>query len=195
MSSVIPPKTSASSADLRRIFDTVKTPITLLALLGILVIGAWYGYKAVTAPAPTDPPVPCHSIGAGVLKSNQVTVTVLNGGTKRGLARDVAANLRNKGFVTRPSRNSEERVGQTIVKGARADAPEVMLVAAFFKQPKVVADNRIDGTVDVLVGNEYTGMNMDAPVQVNVPHGACVAATATPSASPAVSTPAPTPSR
>lgn len=185
MSSTVPPPTSPSSASARRVFDAVKTPITLLVLLGILAFGAWYGYKQVTKPGPTEPPVPCTTTSGKTLTSKQVTVTAHNGGSKRGLAREVANNLRAKGFILRPSQNSDERITRTIVRGAKVDSPEVKLVAGFFKNPKIEADNRIDGTVDVLVGNDFEGMNLSAPVQIAITEGACVAPTTTPTPSPA----------
>ena len=42
-----------------RVFRIVRTPITLLILLGVLMWGAWWGYTNILAPIPKVPPPPC----------------------------------------------------------------------------------------------------------------------------------------
>ena len=80
-----------------RIFRIVRTPITLLLLLGVLVYGAWWGYKNVIQTVPAAPPDPCvtQTLGKGGLKSSQVVVKVYNGGDRKGLAADVARAIRS----------------------------------------------------------------------------------------------------
>jgi hypothetical protein len=41
-----------SSAVIGRVFRIVRTPITLLLLLGVLMWGAWWGYNNILAPVP-----------------------------------------------------------------------------------------------------------------------------------------------
>jgi hypothetical protein len=153
-----------SSAVIGRIFRIVRTPITLLILLGVLLYGAWWGYRNVLQPVPKIPPPPCveQTVAKGQLKASQVTVKVYNGGDRRGLAGDVGRSLRRKGFTVTRTTNTNEEIQKTVIVGAGAKNPEVLFVKSFFKDSVVRADKRTDGSVDVLVGNKYGGFNNNA---------------------------------
>jgi hypothetical protein len=147
-----------------RIFRIVRTPITLLLLLGVLCYAAWWGYTNVLRPIPPAPAQPCvdQSLTKGQLKSSQVTVKVFNGGNKRGLAGDVGRALRGRGFNVVRTTNTAEKISKTVIVGADPKNPEVLLVKGFFKGAVVKGDKRADHTVDVLVGNKYGGFNKGA---------------------------------
>jgi LytR cell envelope-related transcriptional attenuator len=147
-----------------RIFRIVRTPITLLILLGVLLYGAWWGYRNIIQPVPKIPPPPCveQTVTKGLLQASQVTVKVYNGGDRRGLAGDVGRSLRRKGFKVALMTNTVEKIQKTVIVGANAKNPEVLFVKSFFKDAVVRADKRQDGSVDVLVGNKYGGFNKDA---------------------------------
>ena len=146
---------------LGRIFRAVRTPFTLLVLLGILCYGAWWGWSNVIREVPPAPPAPCveQKLAKNRLKSSQVTVSVFNGGDKRGLAGDVGRSLRERGFKVQTTTNTLQKVQKTVIVGAGTKNPEVLLVKAFFKDAEVKADKRVDGSVDLLVGNRYGGFN------------------------------------
>jgi hypothetical protein len=147
-----------------RIFRIVRTPLTLLLLLGVLCYAAWWGYTNVLRPIPPSPVQPCvdQSVNKGQLKSSQVTVKVYNGGNKRGLAGDVGRSLRERGFNVIRTANTAEKISKTVIVGADAKNPEVLLVKGFFKDAIVKGDKRADHSVDVLVGNKYGGFNKNA---------------------------------
>ncbi len=149
---------------LGRILRAVRTPFTLLLLLGILCYGAWWGYSNVIREVPPAPPAPCvdQKLPKNQLKSSQVSVSVFNGGDKRGLAGDVGRSLRERGFKVQTTSNTLQKVGKTVIVGAGIKNPEVLLVKRFFKNAEVRADKRVDGSVDVLVGNRYGGFNKKA---------------------------------
>ena len=172
---------------LGRILRAVRTPFTLLVLLGILSYGAWWGYSNVIREVPPAPPVPCvdQKLPKNRLKSSQVSVSVFNGGDKRGLAGDVGRSLRERGFKVQTTSNTLQKVGKTVIVGAGIKNPEVLLVKAFFKDAEVRADKRVDGSVDVLVGNRYGGFNKKAKTTYTV-KGAKACLPAPPSASPRV---------
>ena len=146
------------------ILRAVRTPLTLLVLLGILCWGAWWGYTNVIREVPATPPAPCvdQKVPKGQLKSSQVTVSIYNGGQKRGLAGDVGRAMRDRGFKVQRTGNTGEKVQKTTIVGASTKNPEVLLVKGFFKNADVRADKRVDGSVDVLVGNRYGGFNKSA---------------------------------
>ncbi|MDN5762759.1 MAG: LytR C-terminal domain-containing protein [Microlunatus sp.] len=167
-----------------RVFRIVRTPLTLLILLGILCYGAWWGYTKVIAPVPDPPPPACteQSLPDSKLKSSQVSVSVYNGGDRRGLAGDVGRALRGKGFRVLKTSNTGENIKETVIVGANAKNPEVILVKGFFKDSTVRADKRTDGTVDVLVGNKYGGFNKKAKTTIKVKGAtACLPASQSPS--------------
>ena len=170
---------------LGRIFRAVRTPFTLLVLLGVLCYGAWWGYTNVIREVPPAPPAPCveQKLPKNQLKSSQVTVSVFNGGSKRGLAGDVGRSLRDRGFKVQTTTNTLQKVQKTVIVGAGTKNPEVLLVKAFFKDADVKADKRVDGSVDVLVGNRYGGFNKKAKTTYTVKSSkACLPAQPTPTA-------------
>jgi hypothetical protein len=169
---------------LGRILRAVRTPFTLLVLLGILCYGAWWGWSNVIREVPPAPPAPCveQDLPKNRLKSSQVTVSVFNGGNKRGLAGDVGRSLRERGFKVQTTTNTLQKVQKTVVVGASTKNPEVLLVKRFFKDAEVRADKRVDGSVDVLVGNRYGGFNKKASTTYKVKSAkACLPPQPTPS--------------
>jgi hypothetical protein len=176
----------------RRRISTIATPVVLVVLLGLLAIGVWWGYKAVTAPLPKLPPPSCAPVTVGpVLTPSSVQVRVLNGGTKNGLAATVAGNLHDVGFpIPKFGNKSDYGQQQTSIVGFSADSPEVVLVAGFFPDAVIAPDGRIDHSVDVIVSDGYAGFNGEAPREVPVadPNGVvCLPAasnTPTPEAAP-----------
>ena len=169
-----------------RVFRIVRTPVTLLLLLGVLMWGAYWGYNNILAPVPKIPPPPCveQTLAKGELKASQVIIKVYNGGDRRGLAGDVGRSLRNKGFKVTLTTNTVEKISKTVIVGTDAKDPKVLFVKSFFKDSVVRADKRNDGTVDVLVGNKYGGFNKNAKTTYIIKSKtACIASqTPTPSA-------------
>lgn len=154
-----------------RAWRTFAPPIILLILVCLLVYGTWWGWKQVTRPPADIPEPPCVTTSASVLKSSQVTVQVFNTGTTPGRAGQITEQLKNKGFITKSAQNAEPPVNQTTIVGGNPKEPAVALVAGFFPESKVQADDRTDGTVDVLVGDNFAGFKDDAPTQLDVPGG------------------------
>ncbi|MFW6599182.1 LytR C-terminal domain-containing protein [Propionibacteriaceae bacterium Y2011] len=151
------------------IWRAVRTPLTLLVLLGILGTAAWWGYDKVTEPIPPRPPDPCvtQPVADNKLEVGQVTIRIFNGGKQRGLAGDVAQDAREVGFnVSRVDNTDEEIVGTVIVVQGK-DFPETKLVAAFFPEAVIREDpTKIDHSIDVLVGEEFPGFNAKAPTTI-----------------------------
>ncbi len=153
-----------------RIFRIVRTPVTLLILLAVLLYGAYWGYTNVIRKVPPLPPDPCvtQTVAEGQLKANQVTVSIFNGGDRKGLAGDVGRSLRGKGFRVAKTTNTNEKIQKTVIVGADAKNPEVLFVKTFFKDATVRSDKRPDHSVDVLVGNKYGGFNKKAKATYDV---------------------------
>jgi hypothetical protein len=171
-----------------RIFRVVRTPVTLLILFGVLLYGAYWGYNNIIQPIPSLPPEPCveQSLPKGQLKASQVVVKVYNGGDRKGLAADVGRNLRTKGFRVVLTTNTVEKIQKTVIVGADGNNPEVLFVKSFFKEANVRSDQRVDRTVDVLVGNKYGGFNKEAKATYEVGANTVCLPSQTPSPTPAL---------
>jgi hypothetical protein len=171
-----------------RIFRVVRTPVTLLVLFGVLLYGAWWGYKNIIRPVPALPPEPCveQTVPEGQLRASQVVIKVYNGGDRKGLAADVSRSLRNEGFRVVQTDNTVEKIQKTVIVGADANNPEVLFVKSFFKEATARSDQRVDRTVDVLVGNKYGGFDKDAKTTYQINAETVCLPSQTPTATPAL---------
>lgn len=147
-----------------RVLRTIRTPLILLILLGILVYGAWWGWTNIVKPVQSKPDNPCvpTKVTDKKLKTSQVTVQVKNGGDKRGLASQVTKQLDGAKFHTKQPSNTDKKITKTVIIGEKAKNPEVKLVKRFFPKAKIHSDHRSDRTVDVFVGNGYQGFKKHA---------------------------------
>jgi hypothetical protein len=171
-----------------RIFRVVRTPVTLLILFGMLLYGAYWGYNNIIKPVPPLPPDPCveQTVPKGQLKASQVVIKVYNGGDRKGLAADVGRSLRNEGFRVVQTDNTVEKIQRTVIVGADANNPEVLFVKSFFKEATTRSDQRVDRSVDVLVGNRYGGFNKNAKATYQINAETVCLPSLTPSATPAL---------
>lgn len=171
----------------RDVFRMLRTPVTLALLLVVLGYGAWWGYKSVLT-VPVSTANACVSQTLNQLLPTQVTVRVLNGGDTKGLATDVAKALKARGYKVSAVGNTDEAVTTPVVVGGSVDSPAVKLVAGNFTGATLRADNRIDGTVDVLIGTKTPDLMPASgyPSAIEIPNGsACLPrVTTTPSVTP-----------
>lgn len=130
-----------------------STPVILIALLALLVIGGVWGWRSLTSDPTTSRP--CVTMTTDTLNSSQVQVRVLNAGTTTGLANSVASELTDVGFVVASTGNTSTSVSGTTIIGADTDDPEVQLVSGFFPGAQLQGDERSDHMVDVIVTNDF----------------------------------------
>lgn len=154
-----------------RVFRMIATPVLLLALLGFLIWGASWGWKNLTAPLPSPSPTPCVTKSAETITPQMVTVRVFNGGFTTGLAGRVRDHLNNNGFKVERIGNTDERVTATIIRGNVENEPMLKLLQSHFRGSVIQHDDRVDGSVDVLVGTEYEGVNKDFMQQIETEGG------------------------
>ncbi len=166
-----------------RIFRLVATPVLLLGLLGFLVWGASWGWRALTAPLPTPEPTPCATTAMTALAPGNASVRVLNGGFSSGLATRVGEDLKERGFNVIKITNTDERITNTIVRSGSNNVEAATLVGSYLNEPTLETDARIDGTIDVLVGTDFRGMSEAGLESVPVESGT-ICLPPSPSASP-----------
>jgi len=128
----------------------------------------------ITTKVAGPPPENCVPQTISVLEPSSVLVNVYNGGSQRGLAGRTAEILRTAGFRVGTVSNTETRVLTILIIGAAADNPEVLLVAGWFLDAEIQADDRPDHSVDIILGdsfNEETDYAADPPKSIEIPSG------------------------
>ncbi|MCT3015933.1 LytR family transcriptional regulator, partial [Propionibacterium freudenreichii] len=81
-----------------------RTPLILTVVTCIVVLGGWWGWRAFMHPEANVPP--CVSQSASQLSTSQVQLRVINAGTVRGRANEVAGIMRAQGFVIASTGNA-----------------------------------------------------------------------------------------
>ncbi|MBB1482753.1 LytR C-terminal domain-containing protein [Tessaracoccus sp. MC1865] len=140
-----------------RIFRLIATPVILLGLLGFLGWGFLWGWRELTAPLPTTPPTPCVTEATEFVNPTMVFVHVYNGGFTSGLARRIGTQLTDGGYNVVSVDDTEETIKETVIRGNKDQYPAMRLLMSNFIDPKIEYDDRIDGTLDVLVGTAWQG--------------------------------------
>jgi hypothetical protein len=154
-----------------------QTPVTMVALLGILVGGAWWGWNSLTD-SNAEAQCKMTQLPNGKLTPQDIVVNVYNGGAKSGSAQATADLLKKRGFAIGKVANEPngEKVAAVAVRGNSTTAGEVRLVAGQLTQKApIVQDGRTDHSVDLIVGKGFTTLNPRAIRSVAVPGGqSCV---------------------
>jgi hypothetical protein len=153
----------------QRFWRRVRTSLTLLVLVGVVIGAAWYGWRNVLedeepAVAATDAPCAPNSPGAAPAPAS-IRVNVYNATTRNGLAASVARQLRQLGYNVidvdnDPLAKSIEAAGEVrahIDQQAAAGALAALLPGAAF-----VPDDRDNDTVDLVLGDGFKNLAKDA---------------------------------
>lgn len=145
-----------------------RTPLTLMALIAVLVFGLLVGWRLMTEPVPSlrdstgssEPSCQVQELKAGsTLRSSQVTINVLNSGTTPNLAGDTMRALTKRGFEGGLTGNAPQgvRADSVVILDPDPKSDQVRLVAKqFAKRPKVEKSTEDDpAAVDIIVGNHF----------------------------------------
>ena len=137
----------------------LKSALTLAVLGLLVVVGALWGWAALTQPFPKDEPVAiCEdtNVSAGTeVRRDQVVVSVFNGSGRTGLASSTIAQLAARGFVAGDVGDSPQPTATTQIWASDPTNPAVALVKQQFKKAKVVAGDAIGIGVVVVVGEKF----------------------------------------
>lgn len=148
----------------QRLTGYLRTAVTLAVLSLILIYGVTRGLDAVSEPFPerVEPPLCVDSaVDRGdVIRPGEVTVSVVNAGTRTGLASTTRADLEAREFA----RGELENIPDPDVRSAQIWAPDgrspaVRLVRSYLggKVQIVQRDSGIDG-ITVVVGDRFPGV-------------------------------------
>ena len=140
-----------------------RSAATLVALVGILVVGGAWGWSQVTKPFPgkADPPICVDTaVSAGdKVYPGQVVVSVFNAGTRDGLAGRTMALFTQHGFVAGDSGNAPTgtRVPWVQIWTTDPKSPAVRLVASHLGRHVNIVHRQASGAgVVVMVGDGFT---------------------------------------
>lgn len=166
-----------------------RTPVTMVILLGILAGGGWWGWKSLINSS-AEPTCTEQKLTNNRLVPKQVVLNVYNGGARAGSASRVADALKKRGFNINKISNEPkgDKVDVVSLRGAAANAPEVLLIAGQLNQKaQLVADGRTDHTVDLVIGAGFGSVSLKGIPSVQVPANTTVCL-------PVIHTPQPIPS-
>lgn len=135
--------------------------MTLAVLVGIVLVWLVYGWSATTQPFPGRAAAPtCVDvlIPAGTrVDPADVTVSVLNGGTREGLAGRTMQQFLDQGFAEGDNANAPE--GTAVVNAQiwsdQPDHPAVKLLASRIPGVEVVPSPSPAAGITVVVGDEF----------------------------------------
>lgn len=144
----------------------ITTAVTMLVLVGLLVLGATWGWRSLFAEVPgqsaAEPTPSCDALvieAGGKVRAKQIVVSVYNGGTRSGLANQTMDALMARGFRTGDVGNapSDIEVRKVQVRSTIENDPRARLVARQFgKGVKVrFVEEDLGPGVDVVVGNRF----------------------------------------
>lgn len=145
-----------------------RTPLTLMALIAVLVFGLLVGWRLMTEPVPSlrdstgssEPSCQVQELKAGsTLRSSQVTINVLNSGSTPNLAGDTMRALTKRGFEGGLTGNAPQgvRAKSVVILDPDPKSSQVRLVAKQFDhRPSVQKSTDNDpAAVDIIVGNRF----------------------------------------
>jgi hypothetical protein len=162
----------------------IRTPLTLVALIGVLIVGLTVGWRLATEDVPSlrestassEPSCHMEKLRAGsTLRVTQVTVNVLNSGSTPNLAGDTMRALTKKGFEGGVTGNAPKgvRADGVLILDPDPNSSQVRLLAKqFAKRPVVKKSSEGDpAAVDIIVGNDFrvrSGINKTAVTSMKV---------------------------
>lgn len=153
------------------------TALTLSVLIAMLIVGGLVGWRSMFAPLPEraetqeEAAPTCVEVKRGdVVRSRDVTVTILNAGSRSGLAAQTQQQLVNRGFIAGDVGNapgSLSNVRNVRVLSKSTKDPAARLVARQFGRKVGVQAFKKDlgPGVEVVVGNDFVGL-VKAPRQL-----------------------------
>ena len=163
-----------------------KTPVTLLVLITVVVIGSMVGWHYATQDMPSlsdaadadEPTVQCETLNRGqALEAGAVTVNVYN--TPKGepnMAGTTLTQFVERGFLGGTAEDSERVIPERRVLLTAEDpkSPQVQLVRKQLRGEvpvRVAEDSGTEGEVNVYVGSRFRGLLDNAPREVRVKEG------------------------
>ena len=163
--------------------------VTLVVLIGLLVVGAVVGWRALSAPVPggdddsattaAEPTCKDGVTQGDVVRPRDITVSVYNAGSRSGLAGQTLSELQARGFIPGDVGNAPvelETVEFVRVLAPTETDPVARLVALQFGEQTLVqpVTDDLGPGVEIIVGDRFVGL-VDAPrrIRADAPASGC----------------------
>jgi hypothetical protein len=155
----------------------LTTAITLVVLVLLLCGMAVYGFNKALAPLPAGPSADPTCSGTEkeiqkYLKRSEVQVSVYNAGSREGLAGQTLEKIEEAGFKAGNAGNAPgtAQVRRAVVWTTTPNDPSAKLVALTLgRGTRVeVTETDLGPGVDVLVGNQFRGLDKKAPQRIRL---------------------------
>jgi len=141
---------------------SLKSALTLLVLVALMLVAAVWGWQAATKPLPSSEPAPlCTDVTVLTGKqvfSDQVAVSVFNGSDRSGLASATMEQLEERGFVGADSGNAPATVKGVEIWSDEPRNAAVRLVARQFKGARIVSGEALGRGIVVVVGESFKSL-------------------------------------
>lgn len=126
-------------------------------------------FSTPSAPVEATQATPCLPDGTLPVAYKGVSMRVLNGTDKSGLASTVGTALKDRGFTVTGTGNFTPRplAGTARVVTGVPGLAAAYTVAAQVQNARIVLDGRADATVDLAVGTEFAGLIDPAAVTLS----------------------------
>lgn len=146
----------------RRVLTRVRTAVTLVTLLAVVGAAVVWGWSSLTEPLPGAVNADCTEISlerGDKVYPDQVIVSVLNAGSRSGLASRTMSSLTERGFARGDLANAP---GGTQVRGVQIwtddpNSPAVRLLRFHLgrNRTEVVRRDTSSAGISVVVGNRF----------------------------------------
>lgn len=148
----------------------MRSGLTLLTLVAMVVVGGWWGWSAMTEPFPQEEEIPICvdttvEAGTPVLR-DQVIVSVYNGTRRRGLAGQTQDLLVERGFVAGETGNAPDQVRRTQIWASDRTNPAVQLVRRQFPKAQIVEGEALGPGVVIVLGSDHKNLRKKKVEQV-----------------------------
>lgn len=157
MSYVVESGASSSRRSRRR-----RALITLVVVALMLFFAFWYAYSYYRSSSSARQGTPAATCTSSVAPTPaRITVNVYNATERNGLAAKTATEVRKRGFKVSTVSNdplARQVAGTAEVRYGKSGAPASKLVVALVKGAKAVQDARVDGSVDLVLGEKFTSL-------------------------------------
>lgn len=155
--------------------------LTLALLVCFNVVSVFFGSNTAGPEDNYGVTAPCVPDGATAVEPSEVTVRVLNGTNKSGIAQAVSEALNDRGFAIEGIGNANKTYERTEILTGKNTLPQAYTLYAQFSNAILRMDNRTDSLIDVVIGNNFD--NLKATDKITVKTGSkltsirgCVAA-------------------
>lgn len=146
-------------------FERLRT-LAVLSFLGmLLVVGVTFGFAQVAKPFPQREDAPIcvdteFAVG-DILRPAAITVSVLNGGERDGLASSTAEDLEEQGFARGQLSNapSDSTVASAEIWTSDRQNPVVQLVRSYLGGRVKIVDRAAPSVgINIVVGDQFPGV-------------------------------------